>query len=392
MSGTFPSEAVGAATGVLIYSFLSLTCCCLTLWLVWVHAERTSYVGLLSAASLLGTVASIIQQCHSIGWWAEVKWEQHRYALANVGSPSLIVAGANTGLDLGLFYVQAYSYNVCALLALSWAATLAQSVYGMSDADRFVKMMRRSTIATKIFAWLFPIFVMSIGAVPAIQQSTVAFIIVADSCMFIGIGLTSILMVCILGKYIHTRRKLVSWNPYARNVTTNGAASIYDRWLLVRFTIAFLVLSAYEVVTILFQIRFFLGTKDAAAIGAEPDLSASNAIASSVIYLPGVTSGFLVFVVFGTTKPFRQTMYETFTPKKFQKIEEKPMPGTYGSRQGTLHSSRTGGGNSSSMYYNKSSDCGVNGTPGDSVEDVELSDVVAAEHDTHHHYRPRIRQ
>lgn len=208
--------------------------------------------------------------------------------------------------------------------------------------------------------------------------------------MFGSLCLTSLLLVCILGKYIHTRRKLLSWNPYARPIGTNGASSIYDRWLLVRFTIAFIVLSAYEVVTILFQVSFFLGTKDATAIGNAPDLSVARAISDSLVYIPGVTSGLLVFVVFGTTRPFRRTMYQTFVPTRFQKAEETRMPGTYASTPGTLHSSRAGG-NTSVMCY-KSDERGTTASSGNSNEDIELGDMAPAEHDAHHHYRSRMRQ
>lgn len=42
MSAQYPAEALGSAIGVLIYSSVSLICCILSLWLVSVHAERTS--------------------------------------------------------------------------------------------------------------------------------------------------------------------------------------------------------------------------------------------------------------------------------------------------------------------------------------------------------------
>ncbi|KAH7040376.1 uncharacterized protein B0I36DRAFT_9455 [Microdochium trichocladiopsis] len=390
MSGQYPPEALGSAVGVLIYSFLSLACCILSLWLVSVHAEKTSYVGLLAFSVFLGTSASIAQQLHGIISWEDVKWDQHRFAIENAGSPQLIVSGQSQGLDLGLFYIQAYSYNVCALLSLSWASTLAQSILGFSDVDRFTRFVKHSTISTKVFAWVFPPIMLSLLAAPPIQKSTVAFLVVFDFCMLGGLALTSFLLAFILGKYIYTRRKLLSWNPYARPVQATGQSSIYDRWLLMRFTIAFFVLSAYEIVTVLFQASHAASTKDAASIGSEPDLSAARAFGENLVYLPGVSSGFLVFVVFGTTKTFRTTMYQTFVPKRFQKVERKTNQSAYGSASATMHTSRNGGVDGvqvTSTFYVESQKSNA----ARSEEAIELGDTTADD-DIHHHYRSRLRQ
>lgn len=63
-----------------------------------------------------------------------------------------------------------------------------------------------------------------------------------------------ILLLSIIGKYVHTKINVASWNfPYgsasARRLTENDGyqvsvpkRSIYDRWLLLRFTIAFLAM------------------------------------------------------------------------------------------------------------------------------------------------------
>ncbi len=58
-------------------------------------------------------------------------------------------------------------------------------------------------------------------------------------------------------------------------------------------------------------------TADAHA--ASPDLSVERARSTILLFMPGVTPGILLFVVFGTTKPFRDHMYATFVPKRWQK-------------------------------------------------------------------------
>lgn len=42
MAVQLPSEAIGPAAGVLVYSFFCLSLSLLLLWLVWVHHERKS--------------------------------------------------------------------------------------------------------------------------------------------------------------------------------------------------------------------------------------------------------------------------------------------------------------------------------------------------------------
>lgn len=42
MAIDFPSEVVGTAVGVLVYSFLALALNGLVIWLTWVHRERIS--------------------------------------------------------------------------------------------------------------------------------------------------------------------------------------------------------------------------------------------------------------------------------------------------------------------------------------------------------------
>lgn len=50
-----------------------------------------------------------------------------------------------------------------------------------------------------------------------------------------------------------------------------------------------------------------------------PDLSASHARGNIVGYVYGVTPGLAIPIVFGLTRPFRQTLYKTFVPKRWQK-------------------------------------------------------------------------
>jgi hypothetical protein len=49
-----------------------------------------------------------------------------------------------------------------------------------------------------------------------------------------------------------------------------------------------------------------------------PDLSASHVRGNIVGYIYGVTPGLAIPIVFGLTRPFRQTLCKTFVPKRWQ--------------------------------------------------------------------------
>lgn len=65
-------------------------------------------------------LASIVQQIHTVVRWNDIKTDQWQNVIDNVGNPELNITGASTGLDLVVFYIQYYTYNVESLLVLFW--------------------------------------------------------------------------------------------------------------------------------------------------------------------------------------------------------------------------------------------------------------------------------
>lgn len=73
----------------------------------------------------------------------------------------------------------------------------------------------------------------------------------------------------------------------------------------------------------------------------EPDLSSTTARASIIGYIYGVSPGLAIPIVFGLTKPFRNTIYATFVPKRWQKqgqdnLESPSNTGDGGGQSSTL--------------------------------------------------------
>lgn len=164
-----------------------------------------------------------------------------------------------------------------------------------------------------------------------------------------SLTLGALLLLAILGKYIHTRRQLLSWNVQYGNSTGSNNQSqprsaqnarrslgtvrrsqgIYDRWLMTRFAITFIMLSIFELLLILFQVSASRTTVPPDA----PDLSASKAMSDFVLFMPGCLPSVLLFVVFGTTAPFCQHMKKTFLPRNFQRLkDDDPRPKPYSSQ------------------------------------------------------------
>ncbi|KAI0002645.1 hypothetical protein F4779DRAFT_128258 [Xylariaceae sp. FL0662B] len=334
-----PTEALGVAISILIYAFLCLACSSLTIWLVWTHHERDSYVALLSYVTFLGTAASIIQQFHTLVWWRDIKVEQYEYALAHLGSPELAIAGSSVGLDLVLFYIQYYSYNAEAVLTFLWATSLAHAIFNITDLGIFKRIKRKTNAIAKCVAIILPAVLMCLLRLDDIQRSPIGFLILANFNMMISLSIGGILLIAILVKYFHTRHRLVSWNIRywcARrsqetceiiNVLDQGEGrqSIYDRWLVIRFSLAFVVIGTFQLLTILSELAQ-LQHHTRENLGDFANVSADGAKNDFVLFMPGVSTSVLVFVVFGTTRTFRKAMYRTFIPRRFRR--KKPEVGS----------------------------------------------------------------
>ncbi|GJC79228.1 hypothetical protein ColLi_02066 [Colletotrichum liriopes] len=284
-------------------------------WLVYAHHEGLSYVALVSYFTGLSTAASVAQQIHTLVRWRDIKLEQFQHSNANVGNPELAIAGQSTGLDLALFYIQFYSYNVEASLTFFWAVALTQSIFQLEP----VKSLRkRINYIAKATAVLLPALLIGILRLKSVQKHTVPFLILADGIMGFCLSGSGVLLIVILVKYIHTRRNLLSWNvQYGQRSNSTKSSdtlvfdsnngkrrqTIYDRWL-VFVTIMFQVSSARQ------------NSRD--SLSNSPDLSTERLHLDLLLFIPGVSASLLTFVVFGTTKTFRDYLADKLIPQKLR--------------------------------------------------------------------------
>ncbi|KAI1359482.1 hypothetical protein F5Y08DRAFT_319505 [Xylaria arbuscula] len=324
-----PHDALAAAVGVQVYSFFCLLCSCLMIALACKHRAKDSYVSLLSYTILVNVAASIAQQLHTIVLWNEIKTNQFYYVHQHLGSPELAVAGPSYGLDLVLFYLQYYCYNVEGMLTLFWAFALATSIFSPLGSHSQHRISRRLSILSKTSAFLLPAVLIALLQIPAVKSSTPAFITLADVLLGVSLTVGSLLLAAILFKYIQTRRRLHRWTiryPISRNFNEaegeNGQSSdfgsdsanrIYDGWLIVRFTVAFVFIEVFQILSTLSEVAKIRDNRKE-VLPDEPDISAERARGDLVLFLPGVSAGILVFLVFGTTKACKRTVYSVLMP------------------------------------------------------------------------------
>ncbi|POS86959.1 hypothetical protein EPUL_003727 [Erysiphe pulchra] len=75
----------------------------------------------------------------------------------------------------------------------------------------------------------------------------------------------------------------------------------YDKALVTRFTIGFVIMGIFDILLITLTLYRVKSNENIVKSG-EPDMSASNAIIESLLFLPGVSSSLIAFLVFGTAK------------------------------------------------------------------------------------------
>lgn len=145
-----------------------------------------------------------------------------------------------------------------------------------------------------------------------------------------------VFIVLILHRYIHARRKAVS-PPKPRPIpnvgvtfhvnrrgtdnavptrpalATNMQSLSCDRWLIVRFLVCFAITNLLQVSLVIYHMLNFDRYKVILEQG-EPDYSVKSVLDEVAITMPGVSTGLLIFVIFGTTAPFRREYREWLQP------------------------------------------------------------------------------
>ncbi|KAK8024171.1 hypothetical protein PG993_012237 [Apiospora rasikravindrae] len=356
MALQLPHEVRGIAAGVLLYSFAGLICSALFVWLTWTHRERTSHVALIGYLLLASTATAVVTQLHTFISWEDVATAQWKEAVAHPKNPEQIISNGAVGIDLGLWYF------LC-ILSVGDVGPLL-SIYGWTEKPQVKVTLYRINAVGKGTSIVLPIITICLLQAKSVQKSVVAFMFLANVVLMISLAGGCCFMLAIVVRYIRSRRQLLGWNVQYGEASGSGFSAsnsqsqgqkrrgasrgTYDRWLMTRFSIAFVILrrgnfseletltgdSIFELTNMLFQ---FTGMQNSNkdAFRSSPDISVERAKETAVLFLPGPAPSFLIFIVFGTTAPFRKHMYRTFMPKCWQRVEVERKRTV--ARQGSQH-------------------------------------------------------
>ncbi|PSS02415.1 hypothetical protein BD289DRAFT_237725 [Coniella lustricola] len=368
-----PAGSEFAAAISVIWAVASWICSWLLLWLTWSHHEKWSYLAFLSISCIFSNTFSIVQQGRDITWYTENVTQQFvRKQNLPADDPELAIAGGSYGVDLALYYLQYYSYNVQAMLVMFWAAELCQLTYQVRENRKIRHIMRKVHSVGITVAWTLPMITILCLRIPSLKKDFVAFLLIADlpckltsfqagqeysilallqqpysdrcycRVVMLSLAISSSLMLATTLKYLRSRHKFTHWTPPkfnsanssqvgtsfsqvgsasqtgitsqtgAKSTRSPGSKGLYDRWLLVRFTIAFVLLAIFEVTNTLFQITALHSNMQDAQASA-PDLTAGRAIQTFFLFIPGTTPGIFIYIVFGTTAASRQKVADLFS-------------------------------------------------------------------------------
>ncbi|SPN97683.1 uncharacterized protein DNG_01196 [Cephalotrichum gorgonifer] len=319
MGVQLPREGLPLGIGILVLSIFCLLSGLLMIWLMFVHRKWFTYVALMAYLTTIGATATMILLIRTIIWWRDTRIERFHRVVADADNPELTIVGQATGIDRVLSYIQFYSFSVLAMVAFLWAVALAHSIFNLQGQER---IRHRTTIAAKMAAFIVPAILLCLLEVEAIRQSRVAFLVIADFTMAIGMIGTSITLLAILGKYIHSRYNMLAWHvrhgswqgSEGAGVSGTSPGKVYDRWLVTRLTIAFLSVAAFQITAIIYQVRS-IGFTKAATLRTEPDLSTSRVGGEFYLFIPGVVPAFIILLVFGTTESSLRYIWAKFAPR-----------------------------------------------------------------------------
>lgn len=136
--------------------------------------------------------------------------------------------------------------------------------------------------------------------------------------VFASFTFGAICVILILVKYIRTRmgfRSYASGSVTIEEIPTTANSGRTSRkrsrlnvrvdpWLVVRFTIAFFILSGFNIFLVFYSIgRYRKILRDGSDVA--PDFSTRRAVSDVLNYIPPVTASLLAFLLFGTTSQAR---------------------------------------------------------------------------------------
>lgn len=244
--------------------------------------------------------------------------------------------GTYNTMDTALYLIQFYCYNVESLMFVFWVTGLFRSAWRVRITwiDRMDSVF--GTIG-KILAVLLPALIIGIARTTAVLSRPTLYFIISDILLVGGVLIGMTMLVLVLYKYVSVRQRLSSnsngtgilarlrWRLKfavpsettskggcsgvgqrytSKHTAERGPRTKYDKWLIFRFTICFTILCIFEIFLIFYEV---MGRSERTKLlnATAPDYSVGKAVTTELIFMPGVTTGLMIFLVFGTTGALR---------------------------------------------------------------------------------------
>ncbi|OBT62142.1 hypothetical protein VE03_08306 [Pseudogymnoascus sp. 23342-1-I1] len=256
----------------------------------WVGKANVSLIAVFAS---LACIASISQQIHFATDWVAIKEKQHLAKEGDPTNPILVVTGSAQGADLGLFWIQFTSYNINALLVLFWSASLFQGTWKLKPLATIQSRFTHLETAAKLFAIFFP-----------------ALLLVVISLLIGGI-----LLILTLYKFVTLKKKFSSLRGSSGNNSRQETLRLRrrDKWIIIRFSIAFSILGAFEIAIVCFEVLQYNANHSATRV-ALTEASDLPAILTEIAqFVPGVTPPLIAFLIWGTTETYWQEIKSLFS-------------------------------------------------------------------------------
>ncbi|KAI7775386.1 hypothetical protein LA080_006849 [Diaporthe eres] len=331
-----PDSVLGDAIGCLIYSFLCLIANSLLVWLIWTHNERKTYIAFIAYFTLIATYSSIIQQLYDYIFWRDLMVAQYYYGKDHADDAEVQYQKGIFGLKLVLSYIRIFAFTVESTLVFFFSFSLTATVYGWWA--KKPKALRILSITGRTFPITLAVIMIILLQLDFTHADFNVYMAIANAQFLLSLVGACIFLLMILFKYMQTRRLLKTWDgvQYGKggsSAATSGMRSFrsransnrnrptnssFDNWLVIRLSIAFVMLCVFEYTNVGPRLKA-KGHVVESAYKPEPDTSHKRALSSVRGYLSGVSPSLLAFIVFGTTKTFQKKMYKTFVPRFLRK-------------------------------------------------------------------------
>ncbi|KAF2147899.1 hypothetical protein K461DRAFT_272558 [Myriangium duriaei CBS 260.36] len=346
-----PAEALPAAICVLAYSFLCLFSGCLLIHMLIRSKERFTYAYFYAIGTSLVTVLSMIQQIFYIIQWRDSKigaWE----AAIEPATNGHLGIGSHSDIFITIMYwIQTYLFGANAMIILFWAVALATSAWEC-DLGKLNNYRREIGTCSKFAAFVLPLVSVIVRAILNPRLSTRVGVIANNVILMTSFTIGALCVFSVIVRCVRTylRFKVTESTsltinevtPWETDPRTPGRPSprrrsSVDTGLMLRFSMAFVIFTGFNVCLVLYNIGSVQGAL-ARSSNAAPDFSIHTAIRDCLDFIPTVTSSLLAFCLFGTTDQARQHYSNLIRSLRRETRETKShhaLPYWYGSNPGS---------------------------------------------------------